>query len=325
VGDNVNSTEYNARLFKGGKGLMPAELGEIKGERYSDTGELTAKTRLFTGELTHEIMRPLLVSKILEREDEAPDFSRYFMLKVPPKDTSVIARFEAIDTFSDNLGERLPAVVEKRFPDNGGRVVLINTTADGEWSNMTVSPKDAIYLVLVHQIVLYLMRGEQSNLLVGQPIEQTYTLPKAPVPANLQYKGPTDDKMITVPQTKVDKLSDDRYVLKGTVRETFYAGPYVMQYADIGESRSFFGVNVNLVESDLTRIEPDKLRGLYPEFKVFNIINFGAAVAEPERKLDIPGITKLVTHWRLFLTLMVIFLALAVGLALMFGRRAANA
>lgn len=316
LGDNVNSAEYNTRLFKGGKGLMPAELGEIKGARYSDTAELKDKTRLFTGELTHEIMRPLLISKILEREEESPDFSRYFMMKVPPKDTGIIARFEAINTFSDNLGERLPAIVEKRFPNNGGRVILLNTTADGEWTNMMISPKDAIYLVLVHQIVLHLMRSEQTNLLLGSPIEQTYTLAKQPVPANLQYKIPSDDKLRGVAETKVDKLSDDRYVLKGTVRDTFAAGPYLMQYTDIGQ-KDYFGVNVNLVESDLTRIEPDKLRGVYPEFKVHDVIRPGQAVT-------VLGINRSSNVWRIPWALMIIFLALESGLALLFGKRSSG-
>jgi len=317
LGDNVNATDYNARLFKGGKGLMPAELGEVKGVRYSDVAELRDKTRLFTGELTHEIMRLLLISKILEREEESPNFSRYFMMKVPPKDTGVIARFEVIDTFSDNLGERLPAIVEKRFPNNGGRVILLNTTASGEWSNMIVSPKDTVYLVLVHQIVLYLMRGEQTNLLLGSPIEQTYTLNKPPVPANMQYKVPGDDKLRGVSETKVETLSDNRWVLKGAVRDTFAAGPYLVQYTDAGQ-KDYFGVNVNLVESDLTRIKPDDLRATYKEFTVHNVIR-------PGQTVEVVGINASSNVWRIPWALMLIFLALESGLALLFGKRSSGA
>lgn len=152
LGDNISAQEYNDRLYKNGDGIFPAQLGQLVGERYDDTKEMKDKTRLSTAALDHPVMAPFKRAKILERDDNSPTFSRYFMLKVPPKNTIVIARFDVTNT----LGEKLPAIVEKQVGDKGGRVILVNTTADGEWNNMVVSPKDAIYLVLLHQMVLHL-------------------------------------------------------------------------------------------------------------------------------------------------------------------------
>lgn len=320
VGDNVNATEYNQRLFQGGKGIMPAELGETKGDRYDDTKEMKDKTRFLTGELSHEIMRKFLVSKILERADESPDFSKYFMMKVPPKDTGVVARFDVVNTFSNILGEKLPAIVEKYFPNNGGRVILVNTTADGEWNNMTISPKDAIYVVLVHEIVLYLMRSERSNLLLGQPIERVYTLENRPDTTLLRIKSPNEDTSKVVSDSKVDELGDGRFALKAAVKDTYAAGPYMMEYTGSGlaESKDYFGVNVELAESDLTRVEPDKLRGVYPEFKVEKII-------KPGDKIEALGINTSSNMWLYALIMMIVFLALESGLALLFGKRSSGA
>jgi hypothetical protein len=156
LGDNVNAADYNDRLYKNGDGILPAQLGELVGQRYDDTKEMKDKTSLSTEALDHPLMSRFKESKILERADENPTFSRYFMLKLPPKNTTVIARFDAVNTFSDTPGEKLPAVVERQVGDKGGRVILVNTTADGEWNNMIVSPRDAIYLVLLHEMVLHL-------------------------------------------------------------------------------------------------------------------------------------------------------------------------
>jgi hypothetical protein len=89
-----------------------------------------------------------------------------------------------------------------------------------------------------------------------------------------------------------------------------------MQYTDIGQ-KDYFGVNVNLVESDLTRIEPDKLRGVYPEFKVHDVIRPGQAVT-------VLGINRSSNVWRIPWALMIIFLALESGLALLFGKRSSG-
>jgi len=324
LGDKVNATDYNQRLYKKGQGIMPAELGEKKGDRYSDTGEMKDKTRLFPGELTHEMMRPFLDSRILERDKESPDFTKYFMLKVAPRDAAVIARFERPNRFTDDMSEMLPALIEKHFPNNGGRVILVNTTADKDWNNMVVSPKDSVYVTLVHQMVLYLMENEQNNVLVGQSIEKIYTLTEAPdeklLPQLLTVKGPTDDAPKSVPDAKVEKVGDDRWLLRAAVKDTFAAGAYMLHYTSTsgGESKDCFGVNVDLAESDLTRVEPEKLRGVYPEFKVHSVI-------KPGQPVEVPGINASSNVWRYPLALMVIFLALESGLALLFGKRSSGA
>ncbi len=313
LGDNVDGNEYNQRLFKRGEGLMPAELApKPTGEKYSDIAESARTIRFFTGELNHPIMRIFLKTRVLEREDESPVFSRYFMMKVPPTN-AVVARFDETNILSERY-KKLPAIVLKRFP-NDGRAILLNTTADREWSNMTVSPRDAIYLVLVHQIVIYLMGAERTDVPLGPPINRSYVLPSGSLASYMQAKGPGDDKPGPIREIETEDLSEQgKVIFHITVRDTFKAGPYMVQYFESGECKDYFTVNVNLAESDLSRIEPKRLQGIYPEFRIHRII-------EPGQKVEAGGVNTSSNIWRIPLALMILFMALESGLALLFGRR----
>lgn len=316
LGDNVDGNEYNERLFRKDAGIMPAELAlKPSGEKYSDIARQERMTRLYAEELSHPIMRLFSRSRVLERQDESPSFSRYFMMRVQPTGT-VVARFEEFNTQSENYMERLPAIVLKRFPNNG-RVILMNTTADGEWNNMTVSPKDAIYLVLVHQMVIHLMGTEQTNVPLGPPITRSYMLPAGSIPSLLSARAPGEDKSHAVPEKDiaVENLPEqDKVVLNATLRDTFKAGPYMLQYSESGAAQDYFAVNVNAAESDLSRIDPKQMATVYTGFKVHGII-------APDKEVAVEGINTSSNIWRVPLALMVLFLALESGLALLFGRR----
>ena len=126
---------------------------------------------------------------------------------------------------------------------------------------------------------------------------------------------PGDPKPRTISEVVVEDLPEQRKVIfHCTVRDTFEAGPYLIQYFESSELKDYFAVNVDLEESDLSRIDPNQLKGIYTDFKVHSVI-------EPGKKVEVEGVNTSSNIWRIPLALMILFMALESGLALLFGRR----
>jgi hypothetical protein len=177
LGDQVDAELYNRILYREGKGILPARLGEVLAPPADRPGIAFGAPHS-----THPLTRRFA-------DQQAAFFGgvvawRYFgstpaggdsggtrpagatgegPLATQPAESSlarVLLRFED--------EEKSPALIERIAGD--GRVLLLTTSIDKEWNNLADRP---VFLVLAMEAVQYLARrpsrgGEQ---LVGQPIQ----------------------------------------------------------------------------------------------------------------------------------------------------------
>jgi hypothetical protein len=248
LGDQVDADLYNSALFRGGEGLLPAELGEVV--RPSEAAHLIVTDRL------HPALRAL------SREDDPLGISQipffqFFSCKLPETantgggggaaEVRVIARF---DTPDEN-----PAILERAF--GRGRVLLVTTTADKEWNQW---PDHPTYLPVITELIRHAARHGNvgAEQFVGMPLE---------VPIDPAVFGP--EVVIRAPAypnepeaTATASPSADGRGLILRWEHTDAAGLYqfALKRLDGGEGIRLAAVNVDSRESDLTPAQETELR-----------------------------------------------------------------
>jgi len=248
LGDQVDADLYNAALFRGGEGLLPAELGEVV--RPSEAAHLIVTDRL------HPALRavsreddPLGISQI--------PFFQFFSCKLPEAantgggagatEVRVIARFDTPDEH--------PAILERAF--GRGRVLLVTTTADKEWNQW---PDHPTYLPVITELIRHAARHGNfvAEQFVGTPLD---------VPIDPAVFGP--EVVIRAPAypnepeaTATASPSADGRGLNIRWEQTDAAGIYqfVLKRLDGGEGIRLAAVNVDSRESDLTPAQETELR-----------------------------------------------------------------
>lgn len=141
-----------------------------------------------------------------------------------------------------------PLIVEE--PIHRGRVVLFATSADDSWTPM---PKLPSYLPLVREALFYAI-GEQlvgRNVEVGDSLGATESADAADVPLVVQRP---DGRREPVRPRTLSGFSSWSYA------DTGLSGVYIAEFGPPISRSDAFAVNVDTVESDLTRISPEDLR-----------------------------------------------------------------
>jgi hypothetical protein len=158
LGDRVKPANYNAVLYREGKGVLPALLeGAVGNARDPVHGGYTFDA----SDLSHPIVAPF-------RGNPGAGLDRvvtleYIQAKVAPGSPARVAlRFNSGD----------PAIVER--PVGRGRSVLLTTSADVSWSTWPVHPT---FPPMIHETVRYAAEGRwhQRQHLVGEPLARTLT------------------------------------------------------------------------------------------------------------------------------------------------------
>ncbi len=284
LGDNVESEAYNARLFRGGEGLLPVAIGEPSEEGSFDrndpdlsrwylypTGPKGGPLGVWQGD--SELL-PLLRSA---------DFFRFIACAEPDEadDASIVVRARffrrpanetpgslALPPRGD-LSTAPPAIIEKKI--GRGRAMLFTTTADADWHQLATS----VYAwpIFVPEIVGYLVRDRVggANLRVGDIYEATvppeYFVPRA------EIRLPSGDEV----DRTLSRIGDgQRFRLE--FEDTEDPGLYEVVYSAKrseddggapgdgapggGEKIDYFAVNVESFEGDLSRLDEESLRSL---------------------------------------------------------------
>ena len=173
-----------------------------------------------------------------------------------PPGSHILLRFE----------DGSPAIVEKVIGE--GRVLLFASTMDRKWTDIPIRP---VFLPLLHEISLYLVgiqEGQGKELISGQPAVLTA-------------------ESVELPSGHVVLLPGG----ETTFRETKLPGIYTPR-PDTG----YFSVNVDVSESDLSKISGNDLVGF-----------FGIDQTGPDRTFPQEGRAR-VNLWGPLLFLLVIFL-----------------
>jgi hypothetical protein len=146
-GGLASTENYNAVLHRDGLGLMPAALSPP-----SNDGELSGTT-IQGIEVAHPIFRFARGTEV----SPSASVGRHFTVDISQGDGKAIAHYSS--------GE--PFLIEA--PRGRGRVLLLTTPLDADWSTLPLSP---FYLPFVQSLVKYAAgpRDAPRNLGLGEPI-----------------------------------------------------------------------------------------------------------------------------------------------------------
>jgi len=242
LGDQVDPGQTNSLLWKGGKGLLPAAIGELRGDV-----ERPAPVAFSPATFDHPLLREFRDrGEILLRTVKI--YAYYDVRR-----ETIVEPARVVMPYSDV--DLTPAIVEKPF--GKGRVMMFTTSADREWTSWPTSPS---FLIIAQELVRYAARGSDAELQVevGHPIER-YLAPS-------ETDGRVDAKLPgwpVVPPVQFRAAGvggeDPRLILKFT--QTGRAGVYEFGLSRPGEEPTVlrYAANVDPAESDLARPRTDEV------------------------------------------------------------------
>ena len=242
LGDQVRADNYNETAFnpvatndKPGvakQSLLPAKLIE----RIGDAKKKEVTFEFDAGDFSHPIVRPFQGNPGAGLE-LTKTFS-YFKAEVPEERGARVAlKFSNGD----------PAIIDA--PYGRGRVILITTSVDRDWSTWAVWGHSLI--PLIHETVHYAVAGRWTDrdVLVGQPLVSHLPVRATDVTAVLQL--PSGESQAP------HATGDGRSVIS---EPTTKAGFHKLTLgAPVGRTE-WFAVNVDPQESDLTTLRADDLK-----------------------------------------------------------------
>jgi hypothetical protein len=237
-GEMINSDSYNTHLFRGGDGILPAEIGELTG---SEAEPLAFDPR----EFSHPIVRAFRGNPGAGLEATLT----FRFLKLRPTDDSRTAIW-----FSDGSA----ALVEKRT--GSGRVVLAATSADSQWGTWAIWAPS--FVPMMHELVLFAASGQARSrqLQVGEPI--IMALPQRLFGLNARIERP-DGSSSELP------LNDGENSLTAAYDLTDRAGIYRVNLGSPLNRTELYAVNVAEQESDLAVArQPDLSNDLFSNVNV---------------------------------------------------------
>ncbi len=235
LGDQVDVASYNEQLYRDGKGILPVRLID----RVGDPVARETVFRLDPGEYRHPVVKPF---------EGAPSASLlstmvYAYIRVSLDEQVAESVRTALRYDSGD-----PALLTARVGD--GRIALVTTTADTEWTTWPVWPS---YVPVMQELARYLVAPDLSrwNLEVGTPL----VLPPEPGLGQVRVSAELPDG------TRLDRLWEaDQSELR--LVETWYAGLVRLQLGPPEPRQLLYAFNPPRSESDLARVDPDELRGL---------------------------------------------------------------
>jgi len=251
-GDQLDPAVWNATLYRGGAGPMPAAIeGAVESEARGLRVEAVDDSPIARlGELSPRVLgaiapRRVLALRPIARGPAADDEDEPL-----PR---ILARW-------DGPNQR-PAVIEKRH--GKGRVLLLTVTADKAWSDW---PTDPSYVLAVREAAQRLAvlgdRGDDT-IEAGQPIVQPVDATRPPTRATIATPAASEP----IPAA-IDRLDPQAVVVRHDATRT--AGLYrlIWDVPGAADQSRRFAVNPAAAESDLTPIEHDRLRELLSPLEV---------------------------------------------------------
>jgi len=313
AGDQVDASLYNERLYAGGHGLLPAELGETLNAM--DAADGVANGSWDEG---HPIFRPF--SGEAGRLLKSPRFYAYVGVQPAARSTSAPAG-EAATTTTQTVttqpaarvlaslddAEHSPLLVERSF--GAGRVILCTTSADLEWNGWG---RDPSYLPTMLQIAQYVARPSSfvGQVTAGSPIQIKLDANRFGLQASLRLPSYPAD-----PAYPLEAKSGDGgfYLLW---ERTDRVGIYTFELKRTGGESAlrYVAVNPDARESDLRRASRAELAEALKEMKFEYVRDVGAFADE--------SATARREIWWPILLATVAILMLEQGLARWFGARA---
>ncbi len=172
LGDRVRTDIYNRDLYRQGAGLLPVRLRNIIGaETNAGPARLVSNRKGSSAPVHLASIASGVPALDLFRPERGQDWSkariRTFFDTVPP-DANENVNVKTIATYSNGA----PALIQKDLGE--GRVILMTTAVDLEWSDLAIQP---FYVPLMQNLVFDLASAiiPPRNLAIGQTL--TYVVP----------------------------------------------------------------------------------------------------------------------------------------------------
>lgn len=250
-GDQIDEKTFNEHYWRGGAGLSPIKLENIRGDESEKTW-----AGLKVEDSSHEALKQFAGQNnpLLESVKVFRWWGSSIKKEQLGKEVAVVAKFNDV--------EDSPAIVEKPF--GKGRVVAFTIPADSDWHNWTSDPS---FLLVVQDFVRYLAadRGSKGLVTVGQPLEQSIDLTQydldAPLvgpkelKANLQAAPPEG---ANAPGGGADQQTIWRMEYPAANLQGFYE--LKLARRDGASDSVLFAANVDPSEGDLKRAERETMQ-----------------------------------------------------------------
>lgn len=236
LGDRVQPEAYNRDLYRDGEGLLPVRLGGPVGPGQPE-GEGTFG--FSTTGLTHPILR-------LFAESASADLSTVRVYRALSASLPEGAAGRVICRYTNG------GVAMAERPFGRGRVLLVTTSADAEWTDL---PHKAAFLPLLHRSIYYLVRSLQRTWMLA---------PAEPIVVALPPEDRGGIVEVRRPGSQVDEVSTELTDEGPRVRypNTGQAGFYLLRRRGLPEPLGLFAVNVDPAEADLSAFGEAQLRSL---------------------------------------------------------------
>lgn len=232
VGDQIQAENYNDVLYRSGEGILPAKLGDRRG----DPEKRETVYTFDPGDFTHPVVEAFQGNP--NAGLESTQIYAYVETSVSPtRPARVALRFDTGDA----------AIVEATI--GRGKSVLITTAVDDRWSLWPLWPS---FLPMIHEIVQFAVSGRwgERERLVGESL--TEVLPSGAVEVDAAVLRP-DGQIRPVPMSETEGFR--HYTYEGTS----LSGMYEVNFAHPVGRAELFAVNIDPRESDLTKFSAEEL------------------------------------------------------------------
>jgi len=253
-GDQSSAENYNRLLFDGGRGILPASIGDVVGDPAKKEGAFRFDPLGFR--------HPILADFRNQADPVVAGLTQtqvwgYYKLALPPDSPARVAL-----AFDD--GD--PAVIESaRRP---GRVFLAALPADAAWSNW---PAHRSYPPVMNALILEAASGRQSDrtVAVGRPFDQAFPAAAAGAEAD-----------VATPKGAVEatRLAADGGLARLHFEKTDAAGAYRVKVGPPAPAELAFAANPDPAESDPAKLDRAGLAERLPGWK-FVLLDNGRELA----------------------------------------------
>ncbi|MDP1796108.1 MAG: BatA domain-containing protein [Planctomycetaceae bacterium] len=232
VGPSVKPENYNAVLYRDGRDLLPARLGDVIGD-----AEQRQQRFVFDPlEFQHPILQPFRGNP--NTGFELTQTFAYLKATPAPERSRIVLKYDTGD----------PALIEAPYRD--GRVMLATTSLDRRWSAWPLWGHS--FVPMMQETLRYFtsLKAAERTLTVGQTLTARVEPQRSDDRVTIRRLGGEGDSVTLRPQANGTSVSWD-----GPRRPGFYA------VESNGSSRpQWFAVNVDPRESDLAPLSPGELR-----------------------------------------------------------------
>jgi hypothetical protein len=232
LGDQVSTENYNQLLYRQGKGVLPAKLGDRQGDP-------DQRENLFVfdpGDFAHPIVSAFQGNPNAGLETT----TAYAYIK-----TALATGAGAHVALEFDSGD--PAIVE--MPVGRGRSILVTTSVDERWGTWPLWPS---FLPLIHEIVQFAVAGRAGDRqrMVGEPLTEIFAATAVDVDVAV---GRPDGQTQSARVVRQESLDEFVY------EDTSESGIYEVNFAHPIARSELFAVNVDPRESNLAKYLQDEL------------------------------------------------------------------